>query len=906
MSNEETIVKTRGISSVWTLPIIALLICGWLIWTSLQDHGIDIEIVFDDATGIVPGKTQVMAKGIPVGLVKKIIPDLKNNNIKAIIEMDQAVTPHLVEDTLFWIVRPELSASSVQGLDTILSGSYIGIQVGSSAVQRESFVGLNSAPPISPETPGLHLQLRADELGSIQAGTGIYFRNIQVGTVQSYRLEKEERILIDIFIKPEFSHLVHQESRFCNASGLEISGKLTNLKLQMESLASLLRGGILLHTPEQLKDSPLAENGHQFPLYPDYEAANYGIPMTLTLSSGQHIVEGDTKVIYRGLEAGFVKEIQINSDSNKLVTAHIMLDPRAELILREKTRFWLVKPEISTAGIKNLHLLLAGPHITFEPGSGNFQDHFELLAEPPPQRPLRDGRSFVLEAGQAVSVSANSPVYYKNIPVGEVISSDIHSEQQTFSVTIFIYQKYLPLVTDKSLFWVSSGLQFEAGLDTGLNFSTGPLSLLLHGGISFITPEPAAAESAPPEEGHLFPLFSDYKELVKATPILQTVGIRFKLLADNVRSLTPGKPILHKNLQIGEITALGFSKDHKKAVLDCLIYKKYQNIIHSNTRFYNISGIDLSASLEKIEIQTGSLQALLSGGVGCINPEPGDTRKRKSSYFLYNNLETALKPEQTMLTFYVTQLDGLKVGSPIRYKNIDIGKIRSISFSEDFKTLECQGEINKSMESLFTEATVVWIDKTEIGLDGIKNLGTVLFGSYLHFLPGIGKPARTFKVLNQPPRRKIAGQDGLGVVLETSHLGSISRGSPVYYRQVQIGKISDLELSATFQKVYIYATIFDKYRTIVRKNTQFWNTSGIKIEGGLFSGLSINTESLLTLIQGGISLATPDNGRTYPPAPDGHHFVLHEQPQKEWLDWNPNVMLLEQEDQHNLTGKAQE
>lgn len=202
--------------------------------------------------------------------------------------------------------------------------------------------------------------------------------------MERYQLDRDKSILIDIFVEPEFSNLVRIGSRFCNASGLQVSGKLPNIKVQVESLASLLKGGILLHTPEQLQDSENVTNGHTFSLYKDYESANYGIPMTLTLTSGKDIVEGSTKVMYRGLEAGFVKEISINDDKQKTVTAHILLDPRAELILKEDTKFWLVKPEISPSGIQNMQLLLSGAHITFQPGSGEFSNHFTILPDPLP------------------------------------------------------------------------------------------------------------------------------------------------------------------------------------------------------------------------------------------------------------------------------------------------------------------------------------------------------------------------------------------------------------------------------------------------------------------------------------------------------------------------------------------
>jgi paraquat-inducible protein B len=895
MNSEQSIKKNKGISTIWTLPIIALAICGWLLWSSFQDRGVEITIIFKDASGIVPGKTQVMAKGIPVGLVKKIIPDLKDKTIKTIVEVDQVVNQHLVEDTVFWVVRPELSASSVEGLDTILSGSYIGIQVGSSTVRRETFIGLDSAPPIPSDTPGLHLQLMADALGSIQTGTGIYYRNIQIGTVQQYQLEKNESVLIDIFIQPEFAHLVREGSRFCNASGLKISGKLTNLKLQMESLASLLRGGILLHTPEQLLNSPQVENGRVFTLYPDYESANFGINMTLNLSSGQDIVEGATKVMYRGLEAGFVKEIRINEDNDRTVTALIVLDPRAELILKENTKFWLVKPEISPAGIKNLRLLVTGPYITFQPGTGAFQDHFEILPDPPPLTPLRKGRVYTLTSEQSYNISPHSPVYFKKIPVGEVVDTEIDPVDRRIKTTIFIYQKFLHLLSRRSIFWAGSGLEITAGIDTGVTLSTVPLAQMLYGGISFTTPEAAGQDKGPPEADFTFPLYGSYSSAVNATPQLQPDGRKFRIIATDAHSLSVGAPVLHKNIKIGEILRFDFSQDQQEVILDCFVYGKYQKLIHENSRFFNISGFQLKGSLEEIKLQTGSLQSLLAGGIGFVNPKPGTGGISKSPYRLYDSLEAAEQADHLELTLLLDQPNGLKKGSPIHHKGIEIGRLNNLSFSEDLKTVIGTARIDASMAPLFTTGTVFWVVQAEYSLSGVKNLETLLFGSYLHFLAGPGKPSRSFKVLDQPPRTRIEGQHGLGIILETNHLGSIAVDSPVYYRQVQIGKVTDFELSATFQEVYIHLTIQEKYRTIVRENSKFWNVSGAKVEGGLFSGLSISTESLVSILRGGIALATPDHEKNGRAAAEGFHFVLHDKPEKGWTDWSPNVILLDQE-----------
>lgn len=887
--------KNRGISPIWSLPIIALCICGWLVYSSYQNAGVEITIYFNDATGIVPGKTQVIAKGIPVGIVQDIQPDLAKRRVKAVVKMEKVVTDYLVEDTLFWIVRAKLSAGSIQGLETIFSGSYIGIQAGVSKVESVEFQGLPSTPPISSETPGLHFEIKAEVLGSIQVGTGIYYRNVEIGEVQNYSLAGDDNIIISVFVKPEFSHLVREGSRFCNASGLQIKGKLPNLKFKLESVASLLKGGILLHTPEQLKKTPHASNGQVFTLYPDYESANYGIPMTMTLASGEDIVEGLTKIKYRGIQAGVVKEIQINDNDQKTVTAHIMLDPRLELILREGTQFWLVKPVIGPSGIKNLPSLLSGAHITFQPGSGSYTNHFKILPAPPPQTPLRPGKSFILTSEKPVTLAPQSPVYFKNVHVGEVVSIDIEKSGKSLQTTIFIYQDYLYLLSKKSVFWVHAGIEVDASIIEGLSVSTGPLATLLHGGISFTTPDKLQKKkNFPPEEGFEFPLYTSYKEGVAASPELQAPGKTFFILSEDANSLTIGAPILHKNIKIGEIENFRLTKDRKNVLITCFIYENFNKIVHNGTRFFNMSGVQISGSLGGIHVQTSSVQSILAGGIGCVNIADRTSTKQKP-YQLYENRENALESEDLELKLYTSNTNGLKVGAPVRHKGITIGKITKLLFTEDLQTIIATVRVKKHTAPLFRTNTQFWIERAEIGLSGVKNVETILFGSYLNILPGDGALWKNFHVLQKPPYTKIANRNGIGVILETSHLGSLSVGAPVYYRQVQVGEVTGYQLAETFQNVQIYITIYNQFKPIVRENTRFWNVSGARIKGGIFSGLTIATESMEALMRGGIALATPDTDKLSPEIKPGHHFTLYEKPEKKWLDWNPNIVFLEEQ-----------
>ena len=271
---------------------------------------------------------------------------------------------------------------------------------------------------------------------------------------------------------------------------------------------------------------------------------------------------------------------------------------------------------------------------------------------------------------------------------------------------------------------------------------------------------------------------------------------------------------------------------------------------------------------------------------------------------MYANLQDALHADELELTILLDSVRGLKEGSPIRYKGIDIGKISHIRFGEHQHSIVASARIKEHDAALFKSNTKIWVEQAEFNLAGIKNAETLVFGSFLNILPGDGKPLRSLTALSEPPLTEIADQNGLGIILEAKHLGSLSVGSPVYYRQHQVGEVTGYDLSPSFQKVLIFACIKPQYLAIIRENSRFWQVSGTRIEGGIFSGVTVSTESLTALIRGGIALATPEGSRSGTPIAAGHHFPLHDQPEKEWLDWSPDVILFQQDSAKPLPPKS--
>jgi paraquat-inducible protein B len=484
------------------------------------------------------------------------------------------------------------------------------------------------------------------------------------------------------------------------------------------------------------------------------------------------------------------------------------------------------------------------------------------------------------------------------------VSIDLEKSAKTIHTTLFIYQKYLHLVSKKSVFWMHSGLEIEASIDQGLAVSTGPLVNLLSGGVSFTTPDKLdKKKNFSPEEGFQFQLYSSYKDAVASVSGLRQAGKHIRIMSKDAQSLTVGAPILHKNIKIGEIESFRLSSDQQTVLIECFVYDEFKALVHEKSRFYNSSGIQVSGGLSGLNLQTGSLHSILAGGIGCINVPNGVPLPAGKPYPLFADREQALLSDKLELTVFLKENNGLKEGSPLKHKGVQIGQVTQLTFTENLQTIIGTVRVDRNVAPFFRTGTLIWVEQAEVSLSGLKNVESILFGSYLNVLPGNGPPMFSFTALPKPPRTEIAGRDGFGIVLEAKNLGSLSVGSPVYYRQVQVGQVTGYELSPTFQKVLIFVSISKQYSAVIRKNTRFWNVSGTKIEGGIFSGLKVSTASLEAVMRGGIALATPDIEATGAAVKSGYHFTLFDKPEKNWLDWSPDIILLESEQARNIPKK---
>ncbi len=202
--------------------------------------------------------------------------------------------------------------------------------------------------------------------------------------------------------------------------------------------------------------------------------------------------------------------------------------------------------------------------------------------------------------------------------------------------------------------------------------------------------------------------------------------------------------------------------------------------------------------------------------------------------------------------------DGIEAGKTrIKYKNVDIGVVDAIRFSEDFSHVILTAKFNQGTESFLRRNTRFWVVRPQLGIRGASGLSTLVSGAYIEIEPGQGAPQYHFVGLETQPVVQ-AGTVGKRIVLVTRKLGSIDTGSPVYYKGVLAGEVLGHELANDLQSVYVHAFIKTPFDQLISGNSRFWNVSGMEISMNA-DGFNVRTESLQSLLFGGISFETPES-----------------------------------------------
>ena len=317
MSENKPVVSSGGgLSTIWIIPILAIVLGVWMVVYSFMNEGPDLEISFNNADGLTAGKTKLKYLSVDIGQVESVTlnPDASGIIVKAKLEKEHEYL--LKEDTRFWVEKARIGAGGVSGLSTILSGAYIKLAPGTDILAGPAkYVGLEVPPLTEADAPGARLVIEAESASSISVGDSVLYHDYVVGRVESMEFDhKKEKISYGVFIDAPYHKLLNSSVRFWNISGFSLTASAEGVNFDTGSLETILSGGISFGVPEGTPVGSPIKDGAIFKLYPNYSDTlekNYDYGEYYVVSFKQNLggLLPGAPVQYRGLTIGRVERI---------------------------------------------------------------------------------------------------------------------------------------------------------------------------------------------------------------------------------------------------------------------------------------------------------------------------------------------------------------------------------------------------------------------------------------------------------------------------------------------------------------------------------------------------------------------------------------------------------------------
>jgi paraquat-inducible protein B len=287
-----------------------------------------------------------------------------------------------------------------------------------------------------------------------------------------------------------------------------------------------------------------------------------GPSVTIVFTAAEGIEPGKTVVKYKDVAIGKVTAMRLSNNFRK-VEVTVKVQKHAAPLMVDDAKFWVVRPSISLSGISGLSTLLSGNYIGFEPGTSETTQDFFIGLDEAPVITEKRGRQFLLKAEDLGSLDIGSPIYYRRLPVGEIIGYDLTPEGNAVQMKIFVRAPYDKYVYPGTRFWTASGIDVSVGAD-GVNVRTESLVALLVGGVSFdVPPFERRVEPAAPDT--VFALYGDRNTAMKAPdPSVKHYALYFN---ESLRGLSVGAPVTFLGLPAGEVTSVGLAYDAAKGTI---------------------------------------------------------------------------------------------------------------------------------------------------------------------------------------------------------------------------------------------------------------------------------------------------------------------------------------------------
>ncbi len=325
------------LSLVWLVPLIALAVSLFVAFQNYANQGTEIEIYFENASGIKAEETEIRYRDVTVGRVEGVKFAEGLDVVIVTARIDQTVAPFLDADAQFWVVRPNVSVRGISGLDTVLSGVYIeGNWNTDPQVQQFEFVGLEEPPLTRAGQRGTEIVLRTTDGSSLTTGAPILHKGIQVGYLETPRLAFDGRtVTVSAFIESPYDRRITTNTRFWDTSGFSVSLGANGLDLDVSSIASLIEGGIAFDTV--VSGGRAVRDGQIFDLFDDEQTARSSLfndpdlprlTMSVLFDGSVNGLAVGSEVRFQGIRIGEVIDlgaVAVDSDEGPMVQLRTVL-----------------------------------------------------------------------------------------------------------------------------------------------------------------------------------------------------------------------------------------------------------------------------------------------------------------------------------------------------------------------------------------------------------------------------------------------------------------------------------------------------------------------------------------------------------------------------------------------------
>lgn len=874
---EAKIRPPRKISPFWILPIVAFIIGVLLFFQILKEQGETITIRFTKGDGITAGKTAIRYQGLQIGQVKRVyfVDNLKEVEVQA--EINPEAKSVLRQDTKFWLVQPSASLAGVSGLDAIVSGNYITLLPGEGE-SADEFIAEEDPPAITVSDGDLLIRLISEDLGSITVGASVYFRKVPVGNIADYRFTKDQKnIEIDVIINKKYANLVKKESRFWNISGITADLNLQGIKVNMDSLASVVQGAIAFDSPDNMEQ---AEQGQHFSLYSDLKAAKRGIEVKVKIPYSANLKVNTTGIFHQNLQIGTLSQLNEIDVTNppplenvlqpKWVDGVLLIDPSHTNLLRTDSKILLKEPKftLNAEQLTKVGELLRGVYFEVQAGEGEPQSEFIVQSEADYLLSLPNVLSLGFTAPQAYGVDVGQGIYYNDVQIGEIVKRKLDLDNVNFDG--IIYPPFRNLIGSNSKFVAISNVDMSLGLD-GLRVQAGSPADWLKGGVRLL---------AGKNDGKAQKQYQLYKDVESAESGIANLEKKASLTlsAESLSGISEGSVVLYRDFEVGEV--LKITPKQNQFEVGVFIQPNYRHLLTEKSRFWIEPAMAVDVSMKGVNVAASPLMRTLKGAISFDN---GGAKGNKT---LYSSKEKATSGN-TYLTLIAKDGSKLSEGMDIKYMGLTVGQIEKLELQNAKKQIKATAYINVKYYPTIAKAGAKFsVISPEISTAGFKNLDAAL-QNYINVDAGSGKAQTQFE-LSQTDTLKTTYADGFPIIVETTNANGIQPEAPVLYRGMQVGVVSHLSLSELNDRVLIHLKINNKYKHLVRTNTQFWQASGYTMDVSL-QGVSMNSGTMTQLLNGGIEFSTPYTQVVKPQAQANRRFFLQRKLPDEAPAWEQGI-----------------